>query len=137
MRVKLDPGAKIPTRAHTKDAGLDIYSRDTMLVPAHGNAIFHTGVHVELPSGSVGMLKSKSGLMVVHDITSEGTIDEEYMGEIIVKLFNHGNRDYTVCEGDKISQLVVLNCIRDTVEIVDEFEYITDRGTNGIGSTGK
>jgi len=137
MKIKLDYNAKMPTRAHSKDAGLDIYSRDTMLVPAHGSATFHTGVHVELPEGTFGELKSKSGLMVVHDITSDGTIDEGYIGEIIVKLFNHGNHDYIVNEGDKISQLVVQPCIRESIEIVSELNENTERGANGIGSTGR
>ena len=137
MKVILEPGAKIPTRAHGRDAGLDIYSRETMLVPAKGNAIFHTGVHIELPEDRVGMLKSKSGLMVVHNITGEGTIDEEYQGEILVKLFNHGNEDYMVEEGDRISQLVVIPCDYVPIEIVDCFDAKTARGSNGIGSTGR
>ena len=137
MKIKLDSGAKMPTRVHSKDAGLDIYSRETILVPAHGSATLQTGVHVELPEGTVGMLKSKSGLMVLHDITSEGTIDEGYQGEIIVKLFNHGDKDYMVYSGDKVSQLVIQNCLREKVELITEFDNNTERGTNGIGSTGR
>lgn len=137
MKIKLDPGAYLPTRAHAHDAGLDIYSRETMLVPAHGSAVFHTGVHVELPAFTVGELKSKSGLMVLHDITSEGTIDQEYQGEILVKLFNHGDKDYVVEKKDKISQLVVSPCSFVSVELVDEFDCLTERGSKGIGSTGK
>lgn len=64
MKIKLDEGAIMPTRAYPTDAGLDIYARETQIVPAKESAIFDTGVHIELPEGTVGMLKSKSGLNI-------------------------------------------------------------------------
>ena len=103
MKVYLEPGTKAPERAHECDAGMDIFSRETMLVPARGSAVFHTGVHVELPRGTAGFLKSKSGLNVLRDIIGEGVIDCGYTGEILVKLYNLGDQDYWVNEGDKIS----------------------------------
>ena len=63
MKIKLDKGAKMPTRAHSTDAGLDLYARDTQIIPAKESAVFDTGVHVELPEGTAGFLKSKSGLL--------------------------------------------------------------------------
>ena len=72
MKITLDKGAKMPTRAHSTDAGLDLYAMDTKIVPAKESAIFDTGVHVELPEGTAGLLKSKSGLNTKHGITSEG-----------------------------------------------------------------
>ena len=50
IKIKLDTGAKMPTRAHSTDAGLDIYSREEQIVPAKESAIFDTGVHIELPT---------------------------------------------------------------------------------------
>ena len=67
MKIKLDNGAFMPNRAHEDDAGLDIYARESQIVPARGSAIFDTGVHIELPKGTVGMIKSKSGLNVKHE----------------------------------------------------------------------
>ena len=87
MKIKLDKGARIPTRAHNTDAGLDLYAMDTQIVPAKESAIFDTGVHVELPEGTAGFLKSKSGLNTKHGITSEGVIDVGYTGSIVAKLF--------------------------------------------------
>lgn len=84
---------------------------------------------------SVGFLKSKSGLNVNHGITSEGVIDMGYTGSIKVKLYNHGEEDYTVSAGDKISQLVILPILTPTLELVDKLEE-TERGDNGFGSTG-
>lgn len=136
MKVMLDKGAKCPTRAHTTDAGMDIYARETQIVPAGGSAIFDTGVHIELPLNTVGMLKSKSGLNVKHGITSEGVIDYSYSGSIVVKLYNNSDEDYTVMAGDKISQLVIMPIITPPVEVVDELE-VSGRGNNGFGSSGR
>lgn len=135
MKIKLDKGAYMPTRAHSTDAGLDIYSRQTQIVPARESAIFDTGVHIELPQSTVGMLKSKSGLNVKHGLTSEGVIDVGYTGSIVVKLYNNSGYDYTVNAGDKISQLVILPIITPTLELVEELES-TERGNNGFGSSG-
>ena len=76
MKVMLDSGAFAPTRAHKTDAGLDLRSPICIEVPANGSAVIDTGVHVELPNGTVGFLKSKSGLNVKNDITSEGVISQ-------------------------------------------------------------
>ena len=136
MKIKLDENAKMPTKAHLTDAGFDIYSRDTKIVPAYGSALFDTGVHVQLPENTVGMLKSKSGLNVKYGITSEGVIDVGYTGSIIVKLYNMTNKDYVVREGDKISQLCIMPIINVSLEEIQELEK-TDRGNNGFGSSGK
>lgn len=136
MRIVLDENAKIPTRAHETDAGLDLYSRERKLIEARNSAVFDTGVHIELPAGTVGMLKSKSGLNVKHGLTSEGVIDVGYTGSICVKLYNHSGKDYIVEAGDKISQLVILPIVKPNLDLVDELEH-TERGNNGFGSTGK
>ena len=136
MRIKLDEGAFTPTRAHPTDAGLDLYSRETKVVPARYHATFDTGVHIELPHGTVGMLKSKSGLNVKHHITSEGVIDVGYTGSIVAKLYNHGYSSYEVKAGDKITQLVIMPYVAPDLEIADELDE-TDRGDNGFGSSGR
>lgn len=136
MKVVLDENAKVPTRAHETDAGLDIYSTVNTYVPPKGSIIIDTGVHIEIPVGYVGMLKSKSGLNVKHSITSEGVIDAGYTGSICVKLYNNSNEYFKVEKGDKISQLVILPILTPEIEIVESLEK-TERGNNGFGSTGK
>lgn len=136
MRFMLDEGATLPTRAHVFDAGLDLYSRETVHIPARGYGIFDTGVHVDIPAGYAGLLKSKSGLNVKHHLTGEGVIDCGYTGSIVVKLYNHSDEPYTVAKGDKVIQLVVVPCELSTPEIVDSFKR-TSRGDKGFGSSGK
>jgi dUTP pyrophosphatase len=134
MRVKLDEGAYLPERAHETDAGLDLRSRESKLVPAHGSALFDTGVHVELPSGTCGLLVSKSGLNTKWNLTSTGLIDESYVGSIAVNLQNHSDMDYFVYKGDKISQLVIMPCLYEKCEQAEE---INGTRKNGFGSTGR
>ena len=135
MKVKLDPGAKMPTRAHETDAGLDLYSPEDLIIYADDSAIINTGVHVEIPRGYVGMIKSKSGLNVKYGLTSEGVIDCGYTGSIVVKLYNHGRCAAPINQGQKISQLVLLPIITPELELVDSLDD-TERGEGGFGSTG-
>lgn len=136
MKVKLDEGAFMPTRAHGTDAGLDLYSPYALFAFPKDSVCIDTGVHIEIPKGFVGMIKSKSGLNVKHDITSEGVIDCGYTGSMVVKLYNHGEECFTIERGQKISQLVILPIITPELELVEELEE-TERGNGGFGSTGK
>lgn len=136
MKIMLEPWALMPTRAHETDAGLDLYSPERQIVPAKESAIFNTGVHIQLPKNTVGMLKSKSGLNVKHGLTGEGVIDVGYTGSIIVKLYNNSGKDYTIERGDKISQLVILPIIIPELDIVTALDT-TERGAGGFGSTGR
>lgn len=106
------------------------------MIPARGSRVIDTGVHIQLPHGYVGMLKSKSGLHVKYDITSEGVIDEGYTGSIKVKLYNHGNEYHVIERGDKITQLVIVPCVYVKFDLVDYLED-SERGGAGFGSTGK
>lgn len=137
MKVKLDPGVgKMPTRAHELDAGYDLFSPIDAVIYPDDCLTISTGVHLEVPPGFVGMIKSKSGLNVKHGILSEGVIDAGYTGSICVKLYNHGNAAVSIAKGQKISQLVILPILTPELELVDSLEE-TERGNGGFGSTGK
>ena len=135
LKIKLEQGAYLPTRAHKKDAGLDLYAMEDGRIPPHGRAIFDTGVHVAIPEGYVGLLTSKSGLMANEGITNEGTIDADYTGTIKAVLFNDSDKIVRIRQGQKITQLLVLPIVTPEVEVVDELEE-TERGNGGFGSTG-
>lgn len=136
MEIMLDNGAYMPSRGHRTDAGLDLRTPKAVTVPAYGNAIVDTGVHVALPHECAGLLVSKSGLNVKHDITSTGLIDEGYTGSIVVKLYNHGGEDHEFEAGDRITQLVVIPVVREPLEQVSVFKP-SERGDAGFGSTGR
>ena len=135
MKLMLDPGAKMPTRAHDTDAGLDLYAMEGGMISPCGSAIFDTGVHVAIPSGFCGLLTSKSGLMTNKQITSRGTIDCGYVGSIRAVLFNHSHQYVKIEKGQKITQLVILPISTPELELVESLED-TERGTGGFGSTG-
>lgn len=136
MEIMLDDGAYMPTRGHETDAGLDLRTPKAVTVPAYGSVTVDTGVHVAVPHGCAGLLVSKSGLNVRHDITSTGLIDEGYTGSVVVKLYNHGGEDYGFEAGDKITQLVVIPVVCEPLEQVSAFNE-TERGNSGFGSTGR
>lgn len=135
LRVKLEDGARLPDRAHPTDAGVDIFAPHDVTIPARGSAVVDTGVHVQLPPGTVGMLKSKSGLNVKYGIVSEGVIDEGYTGSVVVKLYNLGDKEIVLTEGMKITQLVVMPVAYPTIVEVGEIGG-GPRGDAGFGSTG-
>lgn len=136
MKVVLDEGAKMPCRAHEADAGYDLFSREDAVIHPNSGGVFDTGVHVAIPVGYVGFIKSKSGLNVKHSIQSEGVIDCGYTGSIHVKLFNHGTQAVEIKEGQKIAQMVILPILTPELVEVDRLED-TERGSGGFGSTGK
>ncbi len=135
LKIVLDPGAFVPTRAHSWDAGYDLFSREDATVWQDSGGKFDTGVHIQIPAGYTGFIKSRSGLHAVHGLSAEGVIDAGYTGSINVLLRNHGPRAVEIKRGQKIAQLVLLPIITPDLEIVDALEA-TERGDNGFGSTG-
>lgn len=135
INVKLSHNAFLPERFHDTDAGADIRTPETFRLAPHSSEIVFTGVHVELPPDTVGMIKSKSGLNMRNSIITEGVIDEGYGGEIVVKLYNLGDEAHVFNRGDKIAQLVVMPVCYPGYQEVDEIKS-GDRGSNGFGSTG-
>jgi dUTP pyrophosphatase len=125
----------MPKRAYALDAGLDLFTPIDFVVPAHGYAFVDTGVHIELPWGTDGHIRSKSGLNRYFGITADGTIDEGYTGSIGVTLHNSGDEDYRFACGDKIAQLVIEDIRRPTPVQVSEIRG-GERVDNGYGSTG-
>lgn len=136
IKVQLDDVAIMPTRAYAWDAGIDILTPYFFKLEAGSSFVIDSGVHVEIPQGYVGLLKSKSGLNVWNGIVSEGVIDAGYEGSIRVKLYNHSENDYTFQRGDKITQLLIMPVETPVLKQVDKIKG-SERGDNGFGSTGK
>ena len=127
----------MPEYAHFgADAGADIRTPIHATVMPHSAVIIDTGIHVEIPRGFVGMLKSKSGLNVNKSILSEGVIDSGYTGTIRVKLYNHGDQTVVFERGDKVTQLVILPFLAGQFRQADSLDD-TERGAGGFGSTGR
>lgn len=135
MRFVIDEGGFPPVREHETDAGVDLKTPQRLVIYPHSSIHVDLLVRVEIPKGYVGLLTSKSGLMRYRGVKTTGTIDHGYSGTIGCKVFNHSDEIVILDKGDKITQLVVMPCITDKVEIVDEI-HSGERGENGFGSTG-
>ena len=135
LKIMLDPGAFMPTRAHEADGGLDLYAMESTHIFPHGYSMVDTGVHVDIPAGYVGLLTSKSGLMLKHGLTTRGTIDSGYTGSIKAIIFNQSYEPICVEKGDKVTQLLLVPCLTPELQVVDHMDD-TERGADGFGSTG-
>lgn len=131
---------KVPNqfkKAHEEDAGYDILAERPAVVPAWGKDIVFTGLKVSIPKEFVGILKSRSGLSVKHDIeVGAGVIDSGYEGEIKVVLRNFSNTPYNVSAGDKIAQLIVFPIYTKVSMPVEKLDSSSKRGSEGFNSTG-
>ena len=138
MRIQLiRENAKMPTRANPTDAGIDLYAPESVFIDE--NFTVKTGVCIELPKGTVGLVFARSGLATKFGIRPRncvGVIDEKYRGEIMVTLENPNNYAYSILEGDRIAQLVVVPVIIPDLEQVKELDMEGDR-KGGYGSTGR
>lgn len=130
--------AKMPLQANPGDAGMDLYSIETVEIPAGEARLIKTGIQIELPKGTEAQIRPRSGLALKHSITvlnSPGTIDEGYRGEIGVILINHGKESFIVEQSMRIAQMVIQTVPKVQLIEVDELSE-TERGTAGFGSSG-
>jgi dUTP pyrophosphatase len=137
--VRLDARARLPTRAHEGDAGLDLHALVASVLAPGQRASIPTGIAVEIPPGHAGLVLPRSGLAVRHGISvvnAPGLIDSGYRGEVRVLLLNTDPGEaFEVAAGARIAQLVVVR-----VELAVPTEVTTlegsERGTGGFGSSG-
>ncbi|MBU1111250.1 MAG: dUTP diphosphatase [archaeon] len=138
IKVKrLSETARLPAYAREGDAGMDIYSNETVeILPGQRHAV-KTGISMALPIGHVGLIWDKSGLAAKHGLkTIGGVIDEGYRGEVMVAVHNLSNEPYLVEAGKKIAQMLVQAIDQKQIIEVEELDDNTARGTGGFGSTG-
>lgn len=132
---RLNPLAKLPSKAHSGDAGFDIYASDYYSLPPYGQALVATGLRLAIPDGYVGLVWDKSGLAAAGITTMGGVIDAGYRGELKVVIKNLSEDIFNIEPGRKIAQLIIqpapaLDLNEETVD--DQ----TGRGEGGFGSTG-
>ncbi|MGY5764399.1 dUTP diphosphatase [Brachybacterium sp. DNPG3] len=139
LRIRLEPGAPLPSRAHADDAGLDLVSAEDVEIAPGGRALVDTGMALALPAGTVGLVCPRSGLAAKHGVTvlnGPGIVDAGYRGTIRVALHNTDlEHPVSLVRGDRIAQLVIVPFFAPALAIVDELED-TERADAGFGSTG-
>lgn len=140
----------LPEKKSSQAAGLDLAAcvKDPVVIPKGKSVVIPTGIALEpaftgafdWPVPVVGMVFIRSGLGFKHKIVlSNGTgiIDQDYRGEILVSVINHGENDYTLQPGERFAQIVYLPICNARSERVEKFDSETERGAGGFGSTGK
>ena len=137
--TRLSPAAAAPARAHDDDAGYDLRAAEACRLEPGERASVGTGLAVEIPPGSAGLVLPRSGLALRHGIAlvnAPGLIDSGYRGEVRVLLLNTDRSEaFEVSEGDRIAQLVVVRHDSGPAEEVESLAE-TVRGAAGFGSTG-
>lgn len=133
---KLREEAKLPTRAHHDDAGINLYACGNHTIKPRQTLMIPIGVAMEIQEGYVGLIWDKSSIGSKSIKTLGGVIDAGYRGELKVMIHNLSNESYTFEHGHKVAQIIIQRV--EFPEII-ESEKLSEskRGTGGFGSTGK
>ena len=135
---RLSDRAKLPRYQHENDVGMDVCAINDYVIFAGDRKLIPTGLAFELPDYCQIEVRPRSGLAIKHGITvlnSPGTIDSNYRGELSVILINHGAEKFEIKSGDRIAQLVFTPFY--TARLLEACDLaVSDRGSNGFGSTG-
>jgi len=138
---KLDPSVKLPEYKTEGASGMDLiaFVDETMNIKPKTSALIPTGISVAFSEDYEIQIRPRSGLAAKNNISvlnTPGTIDSDYRGEIKVIIFNHGNNDFIVKNGDRIAQMILAPIMKMELEEAKNLPQ-TIRGKGGFGSTGK
>ena len=138
---KLDPKVQLPAYKTSGASGMDLmaFIDQPLKIPPNSSCLIPTGLSLSFSEGYEVQIRPRSGLAVKNNITvlnSPGTIDSDYRGEIKIILFNHGNMEFIVNNGDRVAQMTLTPIIKMDLEAtIDLPDSIRDKG--GFGSTGQ
>lgn len=143
MRIRLlDDNVKVPGYAHVGDAGIDLranIAKDIVIHPGSETVIIPSGISAHIADDCFGLLCSRSGLGTrgLNVATGVSIIDSNYRGEIKIPIRNTStNETFTVKNGDRIAQMIIVPYRRVTIEAVDELSHDENRGDAAFGSSG-
>tara|TARA_E500000331_G_C16983373_1_gene594545 strand:- start:230 stop:667 length:438 start_codon:yes stop_codon:yes gene_type:complete len=138
---KLNPAVRLPEYKSSGASGMDLtaFIEKSVSVKSKTSSIIPTGLSVAFQEKYEIQIRPRSGLAAKNNITvlnTPGTIDSDYRGEIKVIIYNHGDSDFIINNGDRIAQMVLSPIIKMDLEEVKNLPK-TIRGEGGFGSTGK
>lgn len=134
---KLDPEAKLPTKGHPGDAGIDLYTLEEVVIAPGAQVRIRTGISIEIPEGHVGLMWDKSSISFNNHLKSMGgVIDAGFRGEVHGSLVNMSSETQVLKKGQKFTQMLVQRF--EHCDIV-ETDTLSDtiRGSGREGSTGQ
>ncbi len=138
---KLASSVKIPTYKTNGASGMDLmaFISEPIILKAQTSCLVPTGISVAFSEEFELQIRPRSGLAAKNNISvlnTPGTIDSDYRGEIKVIIFNHGNKEFTINNNDRIAQMILTPVIKMELEEIESLPE-TIRGEGGFGSTGK
>ena len=138
---KLDPSVKLPEYKTSGASGMDLiaFLKDPINIKPKKSSLIPTGLSVAFSEDYEIQIRPRSGLAAKNNISvlnTPGTVDSDYRGEIKVIIYNHGDTDFKVNNGDRIAQMILTPVIKMKLEETDKLPE-TVRGEDGFGSTGK
>ena len=138
---KLDPAIKLPEYKTDGASGMDLvaFLKESVNVKSKTSSLIPTGLSVAFPKEYEIQIRPRSGLAAKNSISvlnTPGTVDSDYRGEIKVIIYNHGDKDFIINNGDRIAQMVLTPVVKMELEETNDLPE-TVRGIGGFGSTGK
>ena len=138
---KLDPSVKLPEYKTSGASGLDLmaFIKEPIEIKPKTSSLIPTGLSVAFSENYEIQIRPRSGLAAKKNITvlnTPGTIDSDYRGEIKVIIYNHGDENFLVNNGDRIAQMILAPVVKMDLEEVNNLPE-SFRGKGGFGSTGK
>ena len=138
---RLDPAVKLPIYKTSGASGMDLmaFIKKPINIKPKTSSLIPTGLTVAFSKNYEIQIRPRSGLAAKNNISvlnTPGTIDSDYRGEIKVIIYNHGNNDFTINNGDRIAQLILAPVVKMELEETSNLPE-TIRGEGGFGSTGK
>ena len=138
---KLDPLVKLPEYKTSGASGLDLmaFTKKTIEIKPKTSSLIPTGLSVAFSENYEIQIRPRSGLAAKKNITvlnTPGTIDSDYRGEIKVIIYNHGDENFLVNNGDRIAQMILAPVVKMELEEINNLPE-SIRGKGGFGSTGK
>lgn len=138
---KLNEDAVDPFYNYESDSGFDLFSTEEIVLPAFGRSLVPTGLSFDIKDGYEIQVRTKSGLAINQGLmvlNSPGTVDNGYLGEVKVIVFNTNQTPFTITKGMKVGQAVLCPVVNGKwVDLVKKDKLTDkDRGDKGFGSTG-
>lgn len=136
MKIKLFKNVQLPKKSHLPDSGLDCFMPESFELKPLETKTIGLGIGIQVPEGFAGMLVPRSSIAEKGLLIQTSIIDPDYTGEIHLIITNCSNDNVVIEKNQRVCSLVVYNVLNVRLDIVYDFEQ-TDRGNNGLGSTGK
>ena len=138
---KLSPEVQLPSYKTSGASGMDLmaFIKSSVIIKPKTSSLIPTGISIAFSEDYEVQIRPRSGLAAKNNISvlnTPGTIDSDYRGEIKVIIYNHGNNDFVINNGDRIAQMILMPVVKMELEETNNLPE-TIRGEGGFGSTGK